>query len=180
MLFLYDEIIQLWLLRKLIAESQPVVEQTETDDHVPVILRLVERHFQFIIMIADFTFFTPHRTPGLVKGRSARFSDFKTGHQIRFLVYPFLIFTLRPFKTDSFFRIFPFQFQSQCTGFDDRPVLKAQLIHRSTFRIQTEVHHQIPVRRGQFLCVHPQCATAQSDKGKSLSCFHKFFVVLMY
>ena len=43
MLLLDDKIVQVLLKRKLVTEAQPVVEQAETDQDIPLLCLLVER-----------------------------------------------------------------------------------------------------------------------------------------
>jgi len=145
MLFFYDEIVQVLLLREFITESQTVVEKAETDNDAPVVHRLVEGDFQFIIVVADFAFFAPYRTPSLVEGRSARVLNLESVHQVRALVHARLVFHFRPFEIGFLFGVFAFQFQSEGAGLDDRLVFKGKVVHGSTLFVEAEVHHQIPV-----------------------------------
>ena len=48
-------------------ESQTVIEQTETDNDRTVIHGLIQGDCQFVIVIADFFFFSPNRLPGFIK-----------------------------------------------------------------------------------------------------------------
>ena len=68
MFFLDNKVIQCLLLGKFITESQAVVEQTETDNDGTVIHGLIQVDCQFVIVIADFFFFSPHRLPGFIEG----------------------------------------------------------------------------------------------------------------
>ncbi len=68
----YHEVDQLLLLRKLIAKTEAVVKQAETDDHCAAGLLLREAHGQLVMVIADGTALAPYRLPGLVDGGSLR------------------------------------------------------------------------------------------------------------
>jgi len=80
MLLLDDKIVQVLLKRKLVTESQPVVEQAETDQDIPLLSLLVERDGQFIVMIADLFFLAPDGLPGLVECAGFAFLDRKATH----------------------------------------------------------------------------------------------------
>ena len=65
---LYDEIIENPLLRKFVTESDTIVIYPETYIHFAVMLRLVETHQKFIVIVTDVTVFTPYRLPHLAYG----------------------------------------------------------------------------------------------------------------
>ena len=66
--FLLDyEIGQAPLLRKLIPEAQPVIIQTEPDEHHASRAGLLQGHGHFIVMVPDMVLLAPDRSPGLVE-----------------------------------------------------------------------------------------------------------------
>jgi len=69
-----DEVAQVGLVREFIAKAEAIVEETEADDHLPL-LRLIplQRHRQLAVMAADAPLFAPDRLPALVGGGAPGF-----------------------------------------------------------------------------------------------------------
>ena len=151
-LFLDDEIVQVFLLGEFIAESQTIIEQAEADDDVTVVLGLVECYLQLIVVVADDAFFSPDRTPGLIHRRGTRVVYGESAHQVRFLVEDTLVLVSGYFKIGLLVGILPFQFQSELAWLDDCLVFECKVISGTTFFVEAEVHHQIAVGRCEFLC----------------------------
>ena len=60
-----DEVRELRLLWELVAESEPVVVEPETDEQQAPLL--FERYGEFVVVVADRGRFTPDGFPGLVE-----------------------------------------------------------------------------------------------------------------
>ena len=65
------------LLGELVAEAQAVVKDAEAEQHSSALF-IFKGDRQFIIMVADFGFFSPDRLPSLVKGGTLRLLQGKT------------------------------------------------------------------------------------------------------
>ncbi len=66
----HDEINQLRLLGKLVAEAEAVVVKPEAHDHRAVVGRPAQRDGQFVVTVADVGLLAPDRLPRLVESRS--------------------------------------------------------------------------------------------------------------
>ena len=67
-----DKIVQVLLRRKLVAESQSVIIETETYRHLPSGRGLHKIHKKLIVIVAYLCLLSPYRLPSLVKRRSFR------------------------------------------------------------------------------------------------------------
>ena len=155
MFFLNNKIIQIRLLRKLIAESKSVIEQAETYNNIPIVLRLVKCYSQFVIMVSDFLFFSPNRNPSFVKSGCLCIFDGETIKEIDLSVQFRLVNVLFcPFKISFLVGIFSFQLQTQCTWLNNGLAFICQFIYRCSLCIQRKMHFKVSVWRTQFmLCV---------------------------
>ena len=82
MFFFHHKIGQILLLGKLITETKTIVEQAKAQNNETIILGLIERHLQFIVMIAYGRFLSPYGFPRFIKGGRARTNDTETCHKV--------------------------------------------------------------------------------------------------
>ena len=68
--FVHRKVAQFFLHRELIAESQSVIGQTETEVQQPARSVLLHGDEQFVMVVADFTVLSPYWLPGSVAFRS--------------------------------------------------------------------------------------------------------------
>ena len=118
-LILDEEVVQLFLLRELIAESDAVVIDTKTDDHLTdltiqgqsfffafaLIFRLldglVQGHCKFVVVVTDVLGLTPYGLPGLVKLLGLFLDNLEAVHQVG-LVQTFRgVLVLRQFESEE-------------------------------------------------------------------------------
>ena len=119
--FLLDnEIVELFLLRELVAEAQTIVEQPEANDNLPLVLGLVEGHGQLVVVVAYLALFAPNRTPGLVETRCLRLGHRKSVHQVGLGFQPFDFFRAGELKVGLCVGVLLLEFQTQGAGLDDR------------------------------------------------------------
>ena len=70
-LFLDDEIHQVFLCRELVAQAHANVINAETDGYLPVRRRLEEVHGHLVVVVAYLAILSPYRRPRLVERRAA-------------------------------------------------------------------------------------------------------------
>ena len=134
MLLLDDKIVQLRLLRELIAESHAVVVDTETDDDVASAGRLAEVYLQLVVVVADGSRLAPYRLPCLVESSRPGAGLLKTVHEAGLF--------------HSFAGMFVLgKLQSQMRRFHDSLTFVSHLVGRHTVPCQREGHGDIAVRR---------------------------------
>ncbi len=72
------KILQVRLLRKLVAKAQPIIKQPEAQHQLPVFYRgLLHGHGQFLVVVANLLHLAPHRRPGIVMPTGIDFGDGK-------------------------------------------------------------------------------------------------------
>ena len=142
-LLLNHEVVQRFLLRKLVAQAHTVIIDTETDGNVTIGRSLIEVYLQLIVMIANGGSFTPDRFPSLIKSRSLATGLGKTIHQIRFF---------HPLRG----MLILCQLQTEMGRLTDSLAFVTHLISRLTITCQGEGQRNIPVRRldGLSCCKH--------------------------
>ena len=119
--FLLDnEIVELFLLRELVAEAQTIVEQPEANDNLTFVLRLVEGHGQLVVVVAYLALFAPNRSPGLVETRCLSLGHRESVHQIGLGFQPFDFFRTGELKVGLCVGVLLLEFQTQGAGLDDR------------------------------------------------------------
>ena len=128
--FLDHEVVQLFLLREFITETQSVIEQAETNHDRTVVGRLFQGNCQFVVVVPDFFFFAPDRLPGFIEAGSTGVLYPETVIQIRFLIQCIHVLALLELKVDGGIRIFFLQFQAQMAGFDHFFLFITQVINR--------------------------------------------------
>ena len=85
MLLLDDEIVQTFLLWKLIAQAHTIIIYTETDGDITLRSSLVQVYLHLVVMVADGSGLAPYRLPGFIESRCLAASFSKTIHQAGFL-----------------------------------------------------------------------------------------------
>ena len=79
LLFLYDEVIEVLLLREDIAESQTVIIETELDLDIAVFSGLGKGNEHLMIAIVDASFLAPDRLPPTIMDKSFAAGHHKAG-----------------------------------------------------------------------------------------------------
>ena len=104
---------------ELIAEPQPVIEETEADSYGIAVALLLERDEEFVVVVADRLDFAPDGLPSLIEGRLLCSRD------------------LEPL-VEGLLRVG--HLQTQMAGTDDLlPIGEGEAVHRSTIRTHREV-----------------------------------------
>ena len=85
-LFLYDEIIELLLLWKLIAQSHSFVIDPKADGHLPLAVRLVKVYCHLVVVIAYPARLSPYGIPCVIDGGPAGLQQLKSIHEISLLL----------------------------------------------------------------------------------------------
>ena len=128
--FLIDgEVAQLFLHRELIAESQSVVEQTETDVQQPTGSFLFQSHKKFLMIVTDLTVLAPYRLPGSVRSPLPGFHN--TEITVKFIR-----------RTDL---------ETHPAFLDYLFSLIRKRIHRHITVREVKIHDQVTIRRSQYL-----------------------------
>ena len=81
-LLLDDEVVELLLLRKLVAQSHAIVVHAEAYGDVSLGGRLTQVHGHLVVVVSDGGRFAPHRLPRLVEGRCAVVGLLKSVHEV--------------------------------------------------------------------------------------------------
>ena len=116
---------------ELIAEAEPVIEETEADSYGITVALLLERDEQFVVVVADRLDLAPDRLPGLIEGRLLRICDLET-------------------LVEGLLRIG--HLQTKMTGTDDLlPISEGEAIHRCPVLTQREVQLKALVGRADRL-----------------------------
>ena len=116
---------------ELIAEAEPVIEETEADSYGIAVTLLLERDEQFVVVVADRLDLAPDRLPGLIEGRLLRVRDLKS-------------------LVEGLLRIG--HLQTEMTGTDDLlPIGEGEAVHRCPVLTQREVQLKPLVGRADRL-----------------------------
>ena len=84
-LLLYHEVVEVLLLRELVAQAHAVVVDAESNLDVTVARRLVEAYLKFVVVVANCLCLAPNRCPSLVEGRCLRRRFLESVHQVGLL-----------------------------------------------------------------------------------------------
>ena len=136
-LFLHNEIIELLLLRELITQAHALVINAEADNDVTVHGSLVQGHRHLVIVVTDGLCLTPHRCPGLVKGRGLLVFHGETVHEVLLVLAVACVLVFGKLET-------------KVRRFHNSLLLVAHLIGGSSV-LKPELHTNIAVRRGYGL-----------------------------
>ena len=117
MFFFYNEVIQILLLRELIAEPQAIIIKTKTNNQITILRLLIQGNSHFIIMVADRFHLSPHRFPCFIKSRSFNIGQSESIHQSGII----------------------FQFQSQFRRFNHLFSFIREFIHRFSLHVDREI-----------------------------------------
>ena len=116
---------------ELIAEAEPVIEETEADSYGVAIALLLERDEQFVVVVADRLDLAPDRLPSLIEGRLLRVRDLEA-------------------LVEGLLRIG--HLQTEMTGTDDLlPIGEGEAVHRCPVLTQREVQLKALVGRADRL-----------------------------
>lgn len=88
-------------MRKFITESQTIIEQAEANNDGTVVHWLKQNDCQFVILIADFLFFSPDWLPGFVKGSRLRIFQLEAIIKIGFRIELGEVSAVYPVKVGS-------------------------------------------------------------------------------
>ena len=137
--------------RELIAEAEPIVEETEANSYRVAVARLLERDEQFVVVVANRLDFAPDGLPGLIEGRLLRSRDLEA------LVEGFLCVG---------------HLQPEVAGTDNLlPIGKRQAIHRRPILTHREVQLESLVRRTDGLRQGaPARGQCQGQNGSPMLC----------
>ena len=86
-LLLNQEVVQVFLLRELIAEADTIVVYAEADNDGAGGI-LLKRNSQFVVVVTDGFGFAPYRFPCLIERRGLLTLDGEMLHQISFCISP--------------------------------------------------------------------------------------------
>ena len=84
-LLLYHEVVEVLLLRELVAQAHAVVVDAESNLDVTIARRLVEAYLKFVVVVANCLCLAPNRCPSLVEGRCLRRRFLESVHQVGLL-----------------------------------------------------------------------------------------------
>ena len=116
---------------ELIAEAEPVIEETEADSYGIAVALLLERDEQFVVVVADRLDLAPDRLPGLIEGRLLRVRDLEA-------------------LAEGLLRIG--HLQTEMTGTDDLlPISEGEAVHRCPVLTQREVQLKTLIGRADRL-----------------------------
>ena len=77
--FVFDnEVNEVLLLWEFVAEPEAIVVKAKADADSPVVLRLMERHGQLVVMVADGANLAPDGLPSLVESSCLRLLELET------------------------------------------------------------------------------------------------------
>ena len=136
---------------ELIAEAEPIVEETEANSYRVAVARLLERDEQFVVVVANRLDFAPDGLPRLIEGRLLRSRDLEA------LVEGFLCVG---------------HLQPEVAGTDNLlPIGKRQAIHRRPILTHREVQLESLVRRTDGLRQGaPARGQCQGQNGSPMLC----------
>ena len=153
-----DEVDQIGLYGKFVAESEPVVEEPEADGHPAVALRLAERDAEFVVVVADRGLLTPDGLPRFIERGGLRVEDFEFvaerfgwlhGSGDRHVTAELCRTTLAAEQ------------EAHAARFYDDLVTAAKFVTGRTGFVEREVHQQIPVRGAKILGLGGGCREQQ-------------------
>ena len=98
MLFFYQEIVEVFLLRKFVTETDTVIIDTETNEDFSSTF-LLEGNSQLVVVIANGSGLSPNRFPRFVESRRLGIFDGKAVHQVCFVHTTTGMLVLGQFKT---------------------------------------------------------------------------------
>ena len=145
MFFFDNEVIQIFLLWKFITESQTIIEQAEANNDGTVVHWLKQNDCQFVILIADFLFFSPDWLPGFVKGSRLRIFQLEAIIKIGFRIELGEVSAVYPVKVGSGI-IFFFQFQSESARLNYHLAFVSQVVGWCAFFVNLKGQNQIAIR----------------------------------
>ena len=155
----YDEVYEVTLLGKLVAESEAVVEEAETHHHVAVVLRLMKPYRHLVIAVAYLRLLAPYGLPRLVERRSLDARHFEAVVERSLGVDR--VRAAGKIRAELV-ACAAFEFESQTARSDDRLLFVGQHVVRCTLAVERECHRQIAVGRVQLLRLHA-CRQEQAD-----------------
>ena len=116
---------------ELIAEAEPVIEETEADSYGITVALLLERDEQFVVVVADRLDLAPDRLPSLIEGRLLRVRDLEA-------------------LVEGLLRIG--HLQTEMTGTDDLlSISEGEAVHRCPVLTQREVQLKALIGRADRL-----------------------------
>ena len=133
-LLLNQEVVQFFLLWKLVTESDTIVVHTETDKYLALSRWLIQGYCQLVVVVANVLGLAPYRLPGFIEGRCFFLGNSKTVHQVGLVLKLGCV------------AIFC-QFQSEVRRLDNCTPLKGHLINRASCVVNSEFYLDIAVRR---------------------------------
>lgn len=147
--FADDEIDEFRLLRKFVAESQPVVEEAEADGHRTARGGLAQRHEQFVVMLPDACLLTPDRCPVRIGLGPCDLLDDEPAAQRTACMER--IRRRAEIGREVAFLLVGAEVESEAAGVEDLLALVFQGVGRYAVSGDGERHFQIPVRGAELL-----------------------------
>ena len=137
--FLNDEVGQILLSREFIAESQSVVEESESDENLSVVLLLIESNGHFVVVIPYLGFLTPHGLPRFVERGLLCLCNGETRHQVGLAVDGVCLGVLCVVECLLFASFFFLEFEAKSTCLDDLFSFETQLVGRTSLCIECKM-----------------------------------------
>lgn len=136
---LYHEVVEVLLLRKLVAQAHAVVVDAEAQTYVTIARRLVEAYLKFVVVVANGLCLAPYRCPSLVERGCLRCCFLESVHQVG------LLHALRCVLVAS-------KLQSEVRGVNHLLALVAHFIRRTSVVRERKGQAHVAVGRSDGLC----------------------------
>ena len=133
-LFLDDKVVQVLLLRELVAQAHAVVVDAEAYHDVAVVFGLVECHGQLVVVVAYRALLAPHGAPRLVVGRCLGLGQREAVVERRLVD----MLAARARLVELVAGVLAVEFQPQAALLDGRLVFEKHLIHRYATALDVE------------------------------------------
>ena len=131
--FSHHEIGQFLLIGEFIAKTKTVIEQTETNVQVSIVLRLFQLHQQLIIMVANAALFSPNRFPSFVERIIFKLHQGEIAKEVRLTFSVFICGARRfPIKICTLLTILFFKLIPQMRRRNHRFAIHAERISRTS------------------------------------------------
>ena len=140
-LFFYEKVVQVFLLRELISEADAVVVDPEAQRDIPVCRSLIEVYGKLVVVVAYGGSLSPHWCPRLVEGRCLGVFHGEAVHQVGFLELLACVLVLG-------------QLQSEARGLHHILAFVGHAVGRHAAVGQLEVQFDLSVGRLHGLCRH--------------------------
>ena len=153
LLFLYYKIGEVLLAGELVSEAKTIVEDTEADYYLAVVLLLVQSYEHLVVVIAYLSLLAPDGNPCLVKGRGLHLGNAETGLHVGTPGYFLLGGKLAVLKVGGLLGVLFLELQAEVTVGNDGLAVHLQTVDRASLGIKAESKFHLAVGAGLLLCI---------------------------